>query len=181
MNKNSHDFSYSDAIDYLAEERENYLFINSGQVKGLWTLQSLIKYSKKEIKIFDKEENTKNYNKEIINELYKFIWKKDGNLKILLDAFEEKSLFHDFVEFYYKTGNIKLSLTDKKFLNRDNEEGKFALGDYSKFALSFKRNGKQRTLGNFNDKGFAGILNEFFEDNFNSLEHSKPLELEKII
>jgi hypothetical protein len=180
MTKSSHDLSYFDSINYLAKNGKDYGFINSGQVKRLHTLQSLIKYSNKEIKIFDSEENTKNYNMEIINELYKFIWEKDGNLKILLDSFKEKSPFHDFVEFYYKTGNIKLSLTDKKFLNRDNEEGKFVLGDYSKFALSFKRNGELKTIANFNDK-CVGTLNEFFEDTFNYLEHSRPLELERII
>ncbi len=182
MNEEKSD--YPNALDYLAKEKCNERFRNGGAINRVWTLSTLIKYSNKQIKIYETESNISHYNEEIIKELSSFIWSKKGYLKILLDSFQKKSLFSDFVKDNYYTEKIKINLTNRKLLNKDDLEGHFILGDNSKFALSFYPNkeSKIKTIVNFNEKKFSMDLNQFFEETFNNPKHSNPLKLlEKIV
>jgi len=169
---------YSDAISYLAENKINKYFRNEGELNKNLVLLNLIRNSKKEIKIYETELNTSRYNRKTIEELFDFIWNKNGNLKILIDNFSKQSIFYEFIIGNYCSTNIKVNLTDKKFLNKSlHKEGQFILGDNSRFALFFEHGGKQKTVGNFNSKERCENFEEFFEDTFNSEEYSTPLNV----
>lgn len=169
---------YSDAISYLAENKVNKFFRNTGEVNKNLTLLNLIKNSKKEIKIFETELNTSEYNRKTIEELFSFIWNRNGNLSILIDNLSKHSVFYEFIRGNYCSTNIKVNITDKKFLNKSlHKEGYFVLGDNSGFALFFDHGGDKKTIGNFNDKEHCKNFEEFFENTFNHEEYSTPLNV----
>ena len=175
--------SYLETLDYLAKNKINDTSRNCGEINRKKTILNIIKHSYEQIKIYETESNIIHYSEEI-EELYDFIWEREGNLTILLDSLKEESLFSNFIKDNYYTKKIELKLTNKKFLNKDNLEGHFILGDKSRFALSFYPNKESEiiTLFNFNGKKFSKHLNQFFEGTFNNLNYSEPLKLsEKIV
>lgn len=178
--------NYKTYIENLAKSKDGMMFQNSSPEHACIVMTTIFKNSEKDIRIFAGNLNgrvsnneDKNLKKDYIDSLIKFIEEKKGNVKIILDEFDEKFLKSElfsklqlYLFLYPKRVQIK-KLNTSIFSDNEKEKFHFTVGDDYMFRFENDTNSFS-ALGSFNNKDFSQKLITFFDKNFNSLE-AKPI------
>jgi len=181
--------TYKELIIYLAENEKDFIFENDSLEKASAVTEAILRYSKSEIRIFDKHLNgdiTEDF--PTILEAFKRLGNK--TLKVIIEGKFEKDK-----KIYGILGDLSAKYPDKVIVKRgtvafenlvreifkDNSLAYFTLGDSKSYRLEIVNNIESCEVAkeaecNFNDKdsSVVGKLIKVFDEGFGSEKYCKP-------
>lgn len=174
--KTSELIQYKEAIEMLARTKSPYSFINSNQANAAVTLSAIIKYSEKEIRIYDNDlTDIADMNDDFYINLKDFL-QNGKTAKIVIRDVGHRKNIENKLQKYFNVFSSRLDIRsasevfDKEIKNKFGKLINFAVGDSASYryetedAISSSRN----ALCCFNDQVTANNFIDAFDSNFNS-------------